>query len=87
MSDKEPRTAPPRRPFTVSTQAQDQLKRRQTRYWKQVQRSHPSRRRYQVRNMRARERSPIRGFLVTHRRQFAVSHKSVQPGESQANHT
>ncbi len=84
MSDKAPRTDTSPRPFTVSAQAQDQLKKRQTRYWKRLQRRHLSQRRYQVRNMRARERSPIRGFLVTHRRQFYVAHKSVQPGETHA---
>ena len=82
MSDKAPRTNPTPRPFTVSAQAQDQLKKRQTRHWKKLQRNRPSQRRYWVQNLRARERNPIRGYLVAHRRQFAVSHKSVQPGES-----
>jgi hypothetical protein len=85
MSDKAPRTTPvSKQPFTVSAQVRSKLNRKQTRYWRQMQQNHLLERRYWVQMLRARQRSPIRGFLVAHRRMFGVSHKSVQPGQVQA---
>ncbi len=82
MSDNAPRTDSSERPYTVSAPARARLTKRQTRHWRQLQGPRqPSERRYWVLSLRARQRNPIRGYLVTHRRMFGVSHKSVQPGE------
>lgn len=86
MSDKGPRpeVSPSiQRPYRVAPQVQESLSRRQTRYWRRMQRRCASPRRYWVRSQRAYCRNFIRSELVAHRTMFHVSHKSVQPGEGQ----
>lgn len=84
MSDKGPRHDDKTRTYRVSQNVRERLLREQTRNWRRAQRDTGAPRRYWVRHQRAYCRDLIRGELVTHRRRFAVSHKSVQPGQSPA---
>lgn len=71
------------RTYHVSQNVRERLLREQTRNWRRAQRDFGSPRRYWVRHQRAYCRNIIRGGeLVTHRRQFGISHKSVQSGQS-----
>lgn len=70
------------RTYRISQDVRARLLQEQTRNWRRAQRDFGSPRRYWVRHQRVYGRSLIRGDLVTHRRQFGVSHKSVQPGHS-----
>jgi len=81
MSDNAPRTNGAATTVTISPRLRAKLARQQTRYWRRMAQRHPQEQRYFVRNVRALARNPIRGQLVTHRRMFGVSHKSVQPGQ------
>ncbi|MBN1963350.1 MAG: hypothetical protein JW910_01810 [Anaerolineae bacterium] len=82
MSDHAPHNHPTRQ-FFISPQVREKLSPKST-SWRRLQalsETGRAARRYWVRSMRALQRSPIRGLLVTHRRQFGVSHKSVQDGQ------
>lgn len=90
MSDRssapQPNTDQQDRPYRLSPRLLNQRRRRQRRYQRLVsqQQSARKRRRYFVNSQRAYCRDLIQGELVAHRRQFGVSHKSVQPGEGGA---
>ncbi|MBN2471424.1 MAG: hypothetical protein JXN59_11925 [Anaerolineae bacterium] len=82
MADHGPHKDDKTRTYRVSQNVRERLLQEQTRNWRRAQRDFGSPRRYRVRNQRVYGRSLIRGDLVTHRRQFGISHKSVQPGQS-----
>lgn len=68
-------------PYTVSPQVREQLKKKQKRA-RQREAARVVSPRYWRGRFRALRRSMIRnGMLITHRRMFGVSHKSVQPGQ------
>lgn len=84
MSDKTPRpngNGSPQRPYRISAMLREKLGKQKKRYWNHIQRLRSVRRNYWLQT-HSRLRDPIRGMLVTHRRMFGVSHKSVQPGQS-----
>lgn len=81
MSDQAPQD--PTRQVRMSPRIRAQQSPKRT-LWRKLQQFNAPRRQarwYWVHSLRKQDRNPVRGLLVTHRRQFGVSHKSVQPGD------